>query len=146
MHITRFLPTLLTWSRVDIVSSCQESPETNWEDDFLLLSVFPLRIYATEPTDCKAVSLRFSMVGTNPYPQPCSAFLAFDVSVQGKAHPERKNEHQAVYVGDSWRLHVWATVGCECGRVRETRPELRVHRARTINTITRITTIVPAKP
>jgi hypothetical protein len=40
MHITRFLPTLLTWSRVDIVSSCQESPETNWEDDFLLLSVF----------------------------------------------------------------------------------------------------------
>jgi hypothetical protein len=52
---------------------------------------FPLRIYATEPIDCKAVPLRFSMVGTNPYPQPCSAFLAFDVSVQGKAHPESRN-------------------------------------------------------
>jgi hypothetical protein len=32
------------------------------------------------------------------------------------------------------------------GAYGETRPELRVHRARTINTITRITTIVPAKP
>ena len=61
MHITRFLPTLLTWSRVDIVSSCRESPETNWEDDFLLLSdVFPTAYHATEPTDCKGGLFAFS--------------------------------------------------------------------------------------
>jgi hypothetical protein len=31
------------------------------------------------------------MVGTNPYLRPCSAFPAFDITVQGKAHPETRN-------------------------------------------------------
>ena len=36
----------------------------------------------------KAVSSRLSVVGTNPYPQPCSALHAFDISVQRGAQPE----------------------------------------------------------
>jgi hypothetical protein len=75
MHITRFLPTLLTWSRVDIVSSCRESTETNWEDDFLLLSDVSPQLRITQPNLLIAKS-RFFMVGATPViPSHAAHFL-----------------------------------------------------------------------
>jgi hypothetical protein len=69
--ITLFLPTLLTWSRVNIVSSCRESPETNWDEDFLLLSdVFPTAYHATEPIDCKGGLFAFFYGRHEPLSSP----------------------------------------------------------------------------
>ncbi len=58
-------------------------------------------------------------------------------------HKKKSGEGDRQAISEMSWVHLLAANVGACG---ETRPKVRVHRARTISTITRTTTIVPAKP